>query len=1169
MGPSTLAKQQINPVQLQLNSSIRVSLPSVSKGKLFVRGLISLGPLSFKQDLLVDSGADANFIDSTLVAAWSVPLIPVTTPITLNLADGKPSSSGLITHQTVPVQLQLGNHFETITFLVTSVIHGMILGHPWLCLHNPVIDWSQDTVTFGSRFCLDSCTAVPSVISAPSSGKNLSVSWSPVVTIIEPDSVNTSVVQLDNPSVLAPVQVNASDVNSSMDTPIFDLASVQFRAVSAPVSPLPSTNTPYETYVKSYLSDYAEVFSKDRAASLPPHRVFDCDIPLHPNAKLPHGKVYQLTEPETDVLEKYITDNLASGLIRPSTSPASSPCFFVKKKDNSLRLCVDYRKLNDITVKNRYPLPLISDLIRSLHSAKHFSALDLRNGYHLIRIKEGDEHKTAFNTKFGLFEYLVMPFGLANAPSIFQAMMNNIFAEALNKFVVIYLDDILIFSNTPEEHDQHIRYVLDKLQQNNLFCKPEKCSFFQSSVAYLGFTISEEGVFMNADKITAITSWPAPTSLKDLQSFLGFTNFYRRFIKNYADIIKPLTKLLKKKTIFAWTEFQQTAFQHLKDQFQRSSILTIPDTTKPFEVETDASDFALGGVLSQRDDNNVLRPVAFYSRQFTDAELNYEIYDKELLAIHACFKEWRHFLQGARHQVIVYCDHKNLAYYKDPQQLTRRQARWTLFFAEFDFTIHHRPGVDNTKADLLSRRQDYADNVGQLPPTRLQLLRANPSAPDTFLATPLLETPQPEELTSVDLNLVDAGAPLATRDLHEQLKAATAEADIPQDCVLQHGLAYFGTRIYVPTEHLRLLVLLLRHDSATGGHFGIKKTKDLVARDFWWPGLSAFVTKYVKSCHCVRFKSTRKQPIGELQPLPVPTRPWSDISTDFIVGLPPCMGYNAISVWVCRLTKMAHFVPCSNTVTAQDTSNLFLHNVFRLHGLPSSIVSDRGPQFVSRFWDEFCNTLNIKVSLSTAYHPQTNGQSERTNQTLEQYLRCFMSLHQDNWVMLLPFAEFAYNQTLHTSIAMSPFRANYGFNPRCDDFSQVDLPLPPDLLTIKLADLFSELQHSMHTAQQNHKRYADKHRTPHEFAVGNMVWLATDNIRSDRPRKKYDYKFVGPFEILERIGSVAYKLDLPEHMHIHNVFHVSLLRPYIPNSFPDRPPSHPFPLVFDYIPGYA
>ena len=892
-GPSALTSSHPTPVSLQLNSTSSVSLPHGAPGKLFVPGLVVFGPLSFAHAPLLDSGADGNFIDPKLVSAWNIPTVPVSVPIVLHLADGLQSSGGTITHQTVPVQLHLGSHVETLTFFVTPVAHGMILGYPWLFKHNPTIDWHRHTLVFGSPSCLESCNAMASEITGfpapsgsthPSLGSNAGPSESSVMAA----SIDTDV-----------------NLATDCDSPSF-----------------------YAQYIRSYLTDFSDVFSKTNATALPPHRSFDCDIPLQPDAKIPHGKVYSLTEQETSVMESYIKDNLAAGFIRPSQSPASAPCFFVKKKDSSLRLCVDYRKLNEVTVKNRYPLPLISDLIRTLHSAKHFTALDLRNGYHLVRVKEGDEWKTAFNTQFGLFEYLVMPFGLANAPSIFQEMMNTIFHDVLNKFVVIYLDDILIFSDSPAQHDQHVRYVLEKLRSHNLFCKPEKCQFFQSSISYLGFVISDKGVNMDPTKVSAITSWPEPTSVKELQQFLGFANFYRRFIANFAGIAKPLTSLTRKHRSFVWGPEQQQAFQQLLSQFQNASWLAIADTTKPFIVETDASDFALGGVLSQYDTNNVLRPVAFHSRQFTSAELNYEIYDKELLAIHACFKEWRHFLQGARHPITVFCDHKNLAYYKDPHQLTRRQARWALFFAEFDFIIKHRRGIDNTKADLLSRRQDYDDNTSKMSPPWSQLFKTNPNDPETLQPTQVLKSDLPAPTPTVSINLVDAHAPLATGDLLHKIKIATSENKVPNACVLQHGIAYFGQRIYVPTDQLRLLVLLLRHDSASSGHFGIKKTTDLVARDFWWPGLASFVKKYVKSCHCSQFKSTRAQPVGELHPLPVPTRPWGDISTDFIVGLPPCMGYNAISVWVCRLTKMAHFVPCSSNVTASDTASIFLHNVF-------------------------------------------------------------------------------------------------------------------------------------------------------------------------------------------------------------------------------------------------
>jgi len=465
-----------------------------------------------------------------------------------------------------------------------------------------------------------------------------------------------------------------------------------------PFPPLPTSAPP-----AWILDDYPDVFSKSNAERLPPHRPFDCRVDLLPGHVPPTSKIYQLTLPEQAAMDEWVSSNLQKGFIQPSTSPYGAPCFFVKKKDGSLRMCVDYRRLNAVTVKDRNPIPLISDLIRSLAKGNIFTALDLRGAYNLLRMRPGDEPKTAFLTKQGQFEFKVMPFGLTNAPPQFQTMMTALFKG--KSFVLVYLDDIVVFSEDPADHSAHVRTVLDILRANNLYCKLEKCQFGVPEIHYLGYVISTQGLRMDPAKVQSIVSWPPPQNLKELQIFLGFTNFYRRLLRNYAQLTNPLTALLRQDTPF---DLPITCFNEIKSAFQSAALLLHPDETKPFVIETDASNIGLGGVLSQYDEEQALRPVAFYSRQLKPEERNYAIYDKELLAIIACFEQWRHFLLGARHPSTVLCDHANLVYFTTNQKLSARQARWSLFLNEFDFTITHRPGARSAKPDHLSRRPDYA-----------------------------------------------------------------------------------------------------------------------------------------------------------------------------------------------------------------------------------------------------------------------------------------------------------------------------------------------------------------------------------------------------------------------------------------------------------------------------
>ena len=419
-------------------------------------------------------------------------------------------------------------------------------------------------------------------------------------------------------------------------------------------------------HVPSCYHDFADVFSEQEARTMPPHRPYDHTIDVEEGKQPPHGPIYSMLGVELDALKKYLEEMLGKGFIRPSSSPAGAPVLFAKKKDGSLRLCVDYRSLNKITRKNCYPLPLIGDLLDRLSSAKVFTKIDLRVGFNNIRIAEGEEWKTAFRTRYGSFEYLVMPMGLSNAPATFQTFMNDIFADVADLFVIVYLDDILIFSDDMKSHKKHVRLVLQRLKDNNLFAKLSKCTFHTDTIDYLGFIVSPRGLHMDPAKTRVIEEWPPPKNLRETQSFLGFTNFYRRFILNFSEIANPLVALTRKDRPFAWNAKAQEAFESLKAAFTSAPVLAHYNPAHACILETDASNYALGGILSQIDpDTGEDHPIAFHSRSLIPAERNYEIYDKELLAIVDSMAHWRQYLEGSPHDIQVLTDHKGLEYFNE------------------------------------------------------------------------------------------------------------------------------------------------------------------------------------------------------------------------------------------------------------------------------------------------------------------------------------------------------------------------------------------------------------------------------------------------------------------------------------------------------------------------
>jgi len=451
------------------------------------------------------------------------------------------------------------------------------------------------------------------------------------------------------------------------------------------------------------------VFAKEDFDMLPEHCKWDHVIKLIPGAEPKSSKVYPLSPLEQAELDAFLEENLRTGRIQPSKSPIAAPVFFIKKKDGSLRLVQDYCALNAVTVKNRYPLPLISELVSQLCGAQYFTKLDVCWGFNNVRIKPGDEWKAAFHTNRGLFEPLVMFFGMTNSPATFQTMMNDVFRTVIAEgIVVVYLDDILIFTKTEEEHERAVRRVLEILAEHKLFLRLEKCEFHRKQIEYLGLVISENTVAMDPIKVAGVREWPTPESRTDVQAFVGFVNFYRRFIQDFSTIARPFFDLTRSDHAWNWGTKEQEAFECLKMAVTTAPILVSPQDLEPFCIEADSSDFASRAVLSQKlPGEEKWHPVAFYSKSLSPVEQNYEIHDKEMLAIIHALEEWRHFLEGARHPVEIWTDHKNLEYFMTAKKLNRRQAHWSLYLAHFDFKLIHRPGRSMGKPDALSWRPDH------------------------------------------------------------------------------------------------------------------------------------------------------------------------------------------------------------------------------------------------------------------------------------------------------------------------------------------------------------------------------------------------------------------------------------------------------------------------------
>ncbi len=971
-----------------------------------------------------------------------------------------------ITHEVSSVPMTLSKHHEEMDLDVFGMAtHDIILGLPWLRKHNPKIDWVKRTLS------LDCDHGTPQ--SRPAQ-----------LTMQLADEKEIAIIS--STKTRQDRAVDRTDTNQPMDHEV---------TVKEKNSATPDIPDEYQSY--------KELFRDDKTATaLPQHKPWDHEIRIQEGKTPTFGPIYGLSERELTVLREYLDENLKKGFIRRSESPAGHPILFVPKKDGSDRLCVDYRKLNDMTIKNRYPLPNISELQDRLAGARYFTALDLRGAYNLIRMKEGEEWKTAFRTRYGLYEYLVMPFGLTNAPATCQELVNNVLRVHLDKTVVAYLDDILVYSKTLEEHIRHVTEVLECLRKADLRLKPEKCEWHKEEVEFLGFVVGRKGVKMSNKKIQVVKDWPKPTTVKGIQEFLGFVNFNRRFIKDYSKKALPLTKLTRKDTPFKWEKEQDDAFESLRRACIDPPTLATFRRNEPLRMETDASDLALGACITQEQDGQ-WHPIAYYSRKFSGPEERYDVHDKELLAIVSALEHWRIYAQSCS-ELTIYTDHKNLVQFTTTKTLNRRQVRWSELLGQYKFKILYTPGKDNGRADALSRRSDLA---GTKTINEFAILGKN------------------------------ADGSLGPSQQINNTMLVQQEQRIPA---------------YVP-EELEQGVISSHHDDPLHGHPGITRTMELIKRHYEFPNMKDKVSKFIKQCvSCQQNKHSTHAKYGEAQAMEPPTAPWTNITMDFVTQLPVSRDpvtdytYDSIFVVVDRFTKAAEFVPFRHSYTAEQLARVFLDRIVRHHGIPESIISDRDKLFTSNYWTTLLAAIGTKKKLSTAYHPQTDGQTERVNQTMETYLRIYCNQQQDNWVSLLPMAQIAYNNKLSEATGVTPFFANHGRHPNLftrslDSNIQTDSAISS---VQKLKEVHQKSLENIAKAQSRAISYVNKKRkTAPLLKEGDKVYLLTKNLRTRRPTKKLDKVKVGPFFISKQISPVNFRLKLPKDARVHPVFHISLLEP--------------------------
>ena len=1050
---------------------------------------------------LLDSGASGNFLTASFVSKHSVPTTIVNSRA-VRLADGKVLHAK---HMVSNISVTVDHKTVKCDFIVLKELnngHDCILGIPWLEAANPIIDFKQRVITWReSKRKPSRQNQNPSVIHP--------LNWNSEVEVDEEDKL----------FMVRVTQSRSQDIR--VDCQLNEMATEQVGSIMSQTA-------------QRLLNQYEDVFPKELPKRLPPLRGdADLKINLQPNSSRPSIPPFRMSSLELTELKKQIDNLLDYGFIKPSLSKYGAPVLFVRKKTGELRMCIDYRRLNSITIKNSYGLPRVEELLDSIQGAKYFSTLDLNSGYHQLRVHPSDTHKTAFRTRYGLFEYNVVPFGLTGAPAAFMKWMQQLFHHLLNKSVVLFLDDILIYSKTEEEHKQHLCQVLDILRKNQLYAKLPKCQLFKRSVNFLGHVLDEHGLSMEKDKIKAIIEWPRPKNRKEILSFLGLAGYYRRFIKNFSQLALKMTELLKNDVEWNWSIEVERSFQSLKQVVTSAPLLRSPDQSKPFVVTTDASGFAVGAELSQEFDGE-LQPIAFMSKKLNPAERNYPVHEQELLAVIQAIREWKCYLDGQKFKVIT--DHKSLIYLQKQPHLSSRQTRWVEFLAQFDFDMEYKSGKMNTVADALSRRSDYSESLVEM------------NVINETVNSSLTE----------QLILAQAVDKLCQRVLKRKL----TKAEVRLNLIDREGVVYKNKRLLVPDEAtLKTRILQSYHDHPLVGHVGTEKTIELVKRDFYWPRMDEEIKLYVTTCHsCQKHKPSHQLPTGLLRPLEIPSQSWTHVSMDFIGPLPKSNGYDAIAVVVDKLTKMIHVMATTTTVTAKEFALLFFDNVVRLHGTPEAVITDRDTRFTSLFWKELMKLMNIEQRMGSSYHPESDGQTERSNRTLETMIRHYVNERNNDWAKHLTAAEIAINNCQQSSTKYSPFFMNYGFNPRFPFLVQRTAStetstVPAAEAVVKtIQQTTQQAIHNLRRAQQQQSRYANKKRREDEFKVGEQVYLSTEKLNVTSGVSKLNPKFIGPFPIIKVINPVSVQLQLPSHFKIHNSFHVSCVkRARTTDLFPNRP----------------
>ncbi|UYV61070.1 K02A2.6-like, partial [Cordylochernes scorpioides] len=819
---------------------------------------------------------------------------------------------------------------------------------------------------------------------------------------------------------------------------------------------------------------------------------------------------YRVAPRERQIIQDEVNKMEKLDIIQPSESPWASPVVLIRKKDGSWRFCVDYRRLNKITKKDVYPLPRIDDTLDCLRGARFYSSMDLQSGYWQIDVEESDREKTAFITPDGLYEFKVMPFGLCNAPATFERMIDNLLKGLKWTICLCYLDDIIVFSDGFEEHLRRLQLVLNCLKKAGLCLNSKKCKFGAKTITVLGHEVSENGIRPDQEKIRAVRDFATPRSLKEVRSFLGLSSYYRRFIPNYAHVAQPLNDLLKKDSAFNWNQEEQNAFEALKSALISEPALGHFDYSSPTEIHTDASNYGIGAVLVQIQKGKE-RAIAYASRTLNKAEKNYSTTERECLAIIWAINIFRPYVFGQPFTIVT--DHHSLCWLTNLKDPCGRLARWALRLQEFDVTVVYKSGRKHQDADCLSRSPlEYSEDMEEDIPSIVTL----------------------QNFSEEQMN------DQAIRKIADKLQSSPNNSFVKIDNTLyRKNYDPMGKPwLLVVPRHLRQELLKNFHDSPTAGHLGFTKTYDRIRKKYYWPGMYRTVRRYVAHCSdCQRRKHQPQLPSGHLQPIPVPEVAFEKVGMDLLGRFPTSEGGNRwIIVCTDYLTKYA-ITKALPTSESMEVAKFFIEDVILKHGAPRELITDRGRNFTSSMISDLNNQCRITHRKTTAYHPQTNGLTERLNKTIADMLSMYVDVNHKDWDRILPFVTFAYNTAKQESTGFTPFFLVHG--------REAETPL--DVLFPKLLpeddDFIQTLGARAEEARKLARIHSMRSQGSNNSSSSSKITLLVGY--SEKLMRRY----FGPYKVTRKISDVTYEVETFENQQgrrkTKDLVHIGRMKPYL------------------------